>query len=96
MSAYIILDLSIHNFDEFSEYIEKIPEFISKHEGKYIVRGEIPVPLEGGWKPERMVVIEFPSKEKVDNFISDPDVQPLFDLRKRTTISKSVIVDGCR
>ncbi|WP_427501494.1 hypothetical protein ACQE3E_08210 [Methylomonas sp. MED-D] len=31
MNAYLILDLSINNFESFREYIEKIPLFIKKH-----------------------------------------------------------------
>ncbi|MDX1812921.1 MAG: DUF1330 domain-containing protein, partial [Gammaproteobacteria bacterium] len=39
MNAYLILDLSIHDIGRFSEYIHKIPEFIKKHSGRYVVQG---------------------------------------------------------
>ncbi|MGJ0428614.1 DUF1330 domain-containing protein [Methylobacter sp.] len=42
MNAYLILDLSINNFENFREYIEKIPFFIKKHGGRYIVQGVEP------------------------------------------------------
>jgi uncharacterized protein (DUF1330 family) len=73
----------------------KIPEFIKKHSGRYIVQGEEPTIMEGDWKPERIVVIEFPSRENANEFLQDPDAQTLFSLRHKTTTSKLVLVDGC-
>jgi len=95
VNAYLILDLTIHNFNEFREYIDKIPEFIKKHSGRYIVQGVEPDVMEGDWKPERVVVIEFPSKNNAREFLQDPDAQTLFTLRHKTTTSQLILVDGC-
>lgn len=95
MNAYLVLDITIHDFEAFKEYIRDIPEFIKKHLGRYIVQGEEPTIMEGDWKPERMVVIEFPSRKNAQSFLQDPDAQPLFDIRHKTTTSKLVLVDGC-
>lgn len=95
MNAYLILDLTIHDFERFLEYINKIPEFINKHSGRYIVQGEVPTVMEGDWSPERVVVIEFPSREQANRFLQDPEAQPLFALRHKTTTSKLLLVDGC-
>lgn len=73
----------------------KIPEFIKKHSGRYIVQGEEPTVMEGDWKPERVVVIEFPSRKNANEFLQDPYAQTLFSLRHKTTTSKLVLVDGC-
>jgi uncharacterized protein (DUF1330 family) len=75
MKAYLVLDLTIHDFAGFGPYIAGIPAFIEKHSGKYIVQGVQPTTMEGDWSPERMVVIEFPNAEA---FLSDPDCQDLF------------------
>ena len=63
MKAYLVLDLAIHDFESFREYIEKVPSFINKHGGKYIVQGAEPTPMEGDWRPERMVILEFPARQ---------------------------------
>ena len=84
MNAYLILDLTIHNFNEFSEYIKEIPAFIKKHSARYIVQGVEPTVMEGDWKPERMVVIEFPSRENAKAFLQDPEIQALFSIRHKT------------
>lgn len=95
MKAHLVLDLTIHDLNRFMEYINKIPDFIKKHNGKYIVKGVEPEVMEGNWQPERVVIIEFPSNADAKSFLNDPDAQGLFALRHETTTSKLILVDGC-
>ncbi len=95
MNGYLILDLSIKNIESFLEYIDKIPEFIKKHGGRYIVQGVEPEIMEGDWHPERVVILEFPSKEKAREFLKDPDAQSLFAIRHKSTTSKLILAEGC-
>ncbi|UPJ53184.1 DUF1330 domain-containing protein [Bradyrhizobium sp. 200] len=95
MKAYLVLDLTVNDFAGFRKYIAEIPAFIAKHSGKYIVQGVQPMPIEGDWKPERMVIIEFPERRKAEAFLSDPEIQDLFKVRHATTTSKLVLADGC-
>jgi len=95
MNAYLILGLTVHDFKKFHVYIIKIPAVIEKHAGRYIVQGEEVTVMEGDWNPERIVVIEFPSRAKAKEFLQDPEAQTLFQLRHKTTTSKLVLVDGC-
>jgi uncharacterized protein (DUF1330 family) len=95
MKAYLVLDLSVNDFGGFRKYIAEIPVFIAKHSGKYIVQGVQPAIIEGDWKPERVVIIEFPERKKAEAFLDDPEIQDLFKVRHDTTTSKLVLVDGC-
>ncbi len=95
MKAYLVLDFAIHDAAGFMPYVAKIPAFIDRHGGRYLVRGVEPETLEGAWTPQRMVILEFPSREAAKAFLDDPDAQTLFDLRHRTTDSRLVLVDGC-
>jgi uncharacterized protein (DUF1330 family) len=95
MKAYLVLDLSVNDSAGFRKYIAEIPAFIARHSGKYIVQGVQPTTIEGDWKPERMVIIEFPEREKAEAFLSDPEIQVLFKVRHDTTTSRLVLADGC-
>ena len=95
MKAHLVLDLTVNDFGGFRKYIAEIPNFIAKHSGKYIVQGVQPTTIEGDWKPERIVIIEFPERENADAFLSDPEIQDLFKVRHATTTSKLVLADGC-
>jgi uncharacterized protein (DUF1330 family) len=95
MKAYLVLDLSVNDFAGFRKYVAEIPAFIAKHSGKYIVQGFQPTIIEGYWRPERMVIIEFPERKNAEAFLSDPQIQDLFKVRHATTTSKLVLADGC-
>jgi uncharacterized protein (DUF1330 family) len=96
MKAYLVLDLTVHDLPGFLPYIRAIPAFIEKHGGRYVVQGAEATVVEGDWTPERIVILEFPSRDDAKAFLADPDVQPLFALRQRTTTSKLVLVDALR
>jgi uncharacterized protein (DUF1330 family) len=55
----------------------------------------VPTPIEGDWKPERMVIIEFPARDNAQAFLADPEIQDLFKVRHQTTTSRLVLADGC-
>jgi uncharacterized protein (DUF1330 family) len=61
----------------------------------YIVHGVEPTCIEGDWKLQRMVIIEFPERSNAEAFLSDPTIQDLFRVRHETTTSRLVLVDGC-
>lgn len=95
MKGYLILDLAVTRYAEFREYIDKIPAFVEKHGGRYLVQGVVPEVLEGDWRPERIVVLEFPSPVAAKAFLNDPEAQPLFAIRHETTVSKLILAEGC-
>jgi uncharacterized protein (DUF1330 family) len=95
MKAYLVLDLTVNDYVGFKKYIAEIPAFIAKHSGKYIVQGVVPTTIEGDWKPERLVIIEFPERKSAEAFLGDPEIQDLFKIRHATTTSKLVLADGC-
>lgn len=95
MKAYLVLDLTVNDFGGFRKYIAAIPAFIAKHSGKYLVQGVVPTTIEGDWKPERMVIIEFPERENAEAFLDDPEIQDLFKVRHEATTSRLILADGC-
>ena len=95
MKAYLVLDLTINDFAGFREYIAAIPPHIARHDGRYIVRGVEPTCIEGDWRPQHMVIIEFPERSNAEAFLGDPSIHDLFKVRRETTTSKLVLVDGC-
>ena len=95
MKGYLVLDLKISDLNGFMECVRKIPEFIKKHGGRYIVQGVVPESIEGNWFPERLVILEFPSTNKAKEFLADPEAQSLFSLRHTTTDSQLVLAEGC-
>ena len=94
MKAYLILDLTVTDPENFMIYVREIPPHIEKHGGKYIIEGVKPEVVEGTWNPNTIVVLEFSSPENARNFLNDPNVQPLFEMRHKSTISNLILVEG--
>jgi uncharacterized protein (DUF1330 family) len=94
MSAYIIVDIDIHDPMQYRNYVSAAPDFVAKHEGRYLVRGGNVTVSEGDWRPERLVIVEFPSRKHAAAFLADPDYQSVAAIRHASTTSKLLIADG--
>jgi uncharacterized protein (DUF1330 family) len=94
MKNYLILDFSITDVTAFMEYVHKIPEFLSKHNGRYLIEGTTPKVIEGIWQPDKIVVLEFETEQHANNFLSDADVKKLFEIRHKATDSNLIQVSG--
>ncbi|MBT3330967.1 MAG: DUF1330 domain-containing protein [Rhodospirillaceae bacterium] len=94
MTAYMIVDLDVHDPEGFAAYRDGVPALVSKHGGQYIVRGGDFDVLEGEWQPHRMVMFQFPNRQAVHNMFADPDYAELKALRERTAKSNIIVVDG--
>ena len=94
MTVYLVLDLTVNDLTDFLPYVAAIPAFIAKHGGRYASKGADPVVMEGDWSPQRLVILEFPSRSHVQAFLTDPQAQDLFERRHRSTTSRLILVDG--
>lgn len=94
MPAYLIVDLTVHDPERYKAYIQQVPKFIKKHGGEYIVRGGELEVIEGSWKPNRLVVMRFPSRQAIRAYCADPEYQSLVALRQEVATTNAVAVDG--
>jgi uncharacterized protein (DUF1330 family) len=94
MAAYLIADILIRDAAGYEEYRNRISAVIAFHGGRYLARGGRCTLLEGDREPGRVVVLEFPSMEKLNAFYGSSQYAALKDLRKRTTISHIYAVEG--
>lgn len=65
MSYYFIVTVSLSSDADtpYDSYIREVKPIVEKHGGEYLVRTNEVVPLSSGWKPDRVIVIRFPSRE---------------------------------
>jgi uncharacterized protein (DUF1330 family) len=64
----------------------KVGPLIAKYGGRYLTKGGTHKMPEGGhWKPERVVIIEFPDIDTLTAWYDAPEYQPLIALRKQCT-----------
>jgi uncharacterized protein (DUF1330 family) len=94
MSAYVIVEVTVHNPEEYKEYIKLTPASIAAYDGKFIVRGGKTEDLEGNWQPERIVVLEFPSMERAKEWWDSPEYNKAKAIRQRSAATKMIVVEG--
>ena len=60
---YLLVDVDIHNIDEYKKYLDKVKPMVEKFEGKYLIKGgKIDAKETDLWKPKRIVLVKFPNK----------------------------------
>lgn len=94
MAAYIIVEVEIHNPEEYEAYKKLTAPSLVKYKGKFIVRGGQTETLEGNWEPGRIVVLEFPTKELAGEWWSSPEYTPAKEIRQRNATTRMILVEG--
>lgn len=93
MSAYLVVEHLITDAAKFEEYRTKVAPMIAKYGGRYLTKGGSHKFPEGGhWKPDRVVIIEFPDMHALDAWYASPEYQPLIALRKQCTSELDMLI----
>ena len=94
MSAYLIADVEVHDQNVYAEYRRQVLPLIQKHGGRFIVRGGAFEVLEGEWKPQRLVIIEFPDMAALKLWYRSPEYSKLIALRQGVSRGSLIAVEG--
>lgn len=94
MSAYLVVDVTVHDPEMFKGYMSQVPPIVKKHGGTYLARGGVVEVQEGDWHPQRLVVVEFPDKQHAQAFLADPEYQPVVAIRHAAATTNMVLIDG--
>jgi uncharacterized protein (DUF1330 family) len=94
MAVYMILEIEVVDAETYGEYVGQAPATVEQYGGRYLVRGGAVTPLAGGWDPQRLVVIEFPTMERFQEWLTSPEYTAIAPLRERSTKGKVIVVEG--
>jgi len=94
MAYYLILDIRIHDLPKYQQYMVQVKPMIEAAGGRYLVRGGTHTVIEGDWRPTRLVLFEFPSRDAAEGFFALPAYQPLKALREASSSGDIVGVEG--
>jgi uncharacterized protein (DUF1330 family) len=94
MAAYVIVQVSVKNPIEYEEYKKGVPGTLAMYGGKFLVRGGKVETIEGDWKPERFVLLEFPTIERAKEWWASPEYQAIAGIRFANAESQMIMVEG--
>jgi len=94
MTAYVIADVTVTNPEGYAGYRPLAAASVAGHGGKFIARGGAVEPLEGGWSPTRVVIIEFPSLAAARTWYASPEYQAALKIRLANSTGRVIMVEG--
>lgn len=97
MPAYFIVEIKTKSGDKapYAEYVERVRPIVEKYGGRYLVRGGKVTFVFGGWRPERIIIIEFPCAEDVHKWLDSAEYKNIAGLREMSTFTKAIVIEGC-
>jgi uncharacterized protein (DUF1330 family) len=94
MAAYIIVDLTVTDLPTMEEYRKRVPVTVAQYGGRFLVRGGAHQTVEGDWKPNRVVVLEFPSMEQAKRWYDSEEYREPKAMRLRAGRANLIMVEG--
>ena len=94
MSAYVIVNVNVHDPEAYREYVRLAPPTIARYGGRYLARAGRTEVLEGDWTPSRLVILEFDNVERVNEWLDSPEYSAVKHLRHSNATSDMVVIEG--
>ena len=94
MSVYMISRMTIHDREQYDQYEERFMGVFEKFDGKLLSVDEEPQVVAGEWKATRSVLIEFPTKPQLFEWLTSPEYQEIGKFRDAGSTAEAIIVKG--
>jgi uncharacterized protein (DUF1330 family) len=83
--GYFFAEVEIADPETYEGYRTRVPDIISAHGGKILVRGGDPQPLDGIMPHSRRVIVEFDNPEAVKTFYYSDAYQAVQPIRLKAS-----------
>lgn len=94
MSAYIIANVTVTDWDRYREYVLHAPRVVKQFGGRFLSRGSEPFMLEGAAETRRVVLIEFPTLAIAKEFFASEAYAEIKRLRDGAATAQFFAIDG--
>jgi uncharacterized protein (DUF1330 family) len=94
MAAYVISEVEVLDPTLIVKYRSLAQDSIARYDGRYIVRGGDVEPVEGGWAPKYIVIVEFPTMERARQWYQSPEYADALKVREKALNRRLIFVEG--
>jgi uncharacterized protein (DUF1330 family) len=94
MSAYVLVQVEVHDPARYEDYKRMVPPSLEKFGGRFLARGGATETLEGSWSPKRMVILEFPDVARAKAWWASEEYAEAKALRQATARTEMIVVSG--
>ncbi|RAI93777.1 DUF1330 domain-containing protein [Algoriphagus yeomjeoni] len=94
MPAFVIVEVDITDPEKYNAYKQLTPATVSAFGGKFVLRGNPVTVLEGEWDHERLVMLQFPTKEKAEAWYNSEGYQHAKSVREGAANAKFLLIES--
>ena len=94
MSAYAISEVEVRDTAGFEVYRTIAAKAIAQYGGRYLVRGGAASTVEGGPPPKTIIVVEFPTMERLREWYASPEYAEALKVRETALDRRLIFVEG--
>lgn len=93
--AYVLADVRVNDPARYKSYYQDhVGALVKKYHGTFLVRGGHKTDMENSFPYDRLIVIEFPSRQHAEDWYNDPDYQQILSNAVPFIERALVIIDG--
>jgi uncharacterized protein (DUF1330 family) len=94
MSVFLIAEVAVTDDSWIPDYAANVHDIVARHGGRYLARSGNISTIEGPKSDADLIaLLEFPSREALDSFISDPLYAPYGAARRQGSESVFHVID---
>jgi uncharacterized protein (DUF1330 family) len=96
MSCFFIVDVYIdqkRGRGSYDDYIRKVKPVVESRGGEYLVRTENVTALSPLRRPDRVIIIRFPSREKMDACFASEEYRKIMHEREDCVDARALIIE---
>jgi uncharacterized protein (DUF1330 family) len=94
VSAYVISDVEVLDDELIKTYRLLAQDSVAKYGGRYLARGGQVEPIEGGWTPKAIIIVEFPDMARAKAWYQSPDYAEALKVRADALARRLIFVEG--
>ena len=94
MTFYVLAQLTIHDRARYDRYAGEFMNVLNRFEGRLLAADESPEVLEGNWPHEKVVLIEFSSRDEATRWMNSAEYRRISVDREAATTATVLAVAG--
>jgi uncharacterized protein (DUF1330 family) len=94
MAAYVISEVDVRDPAGFEIYRSMAAPTIAQYGGRYLVRGGQATLAEGSPEPNNIIIVEFPSMERLREWYASPEYAAALKVRQTALDRRLIFVEG--
>jgi uncharacterized protein (DUF1330 family) len=94
MSAYVISEVEVRDRAAMEAYRTLAAATIAQYGGRYLVRGGAAEVVEGGPPPKTIIIVEFPSMARAQEWYASAEYAEALKLRQTALERRLMFVEG--